>query len=546
MSTTRPQPNCTSKQCHDKIFLGAVLLGIVLMALHVIFNNYIDDDTAKYYAPMARAFAEGNYERAFYDMIPPLMPVIGGIVAKVLPLDAFSCLILISGLFFVASLYPLRRFLLNFVSPQLASWGCVAYICVPRLIDYAGAGLLTTGKLFFLIWAIVLIIDYAKEHKVSKLVWLGANLAGLSLIRGEGVIYIPFLFIWAVILLKKSIDPADKHRFRKFFIQTSRAAIIVGGVLLLCLSPRMYQMQREFGAPVLDSRQAGRFKETVRAVKRILGDDVKTTTDLSTVDKVETHTNIPPNVNADIDDSPLTPHNLRETLKRFLNGSYQIYLVFSIIGIILVICKKRWSSLHTFAITLIIFNAIIFIPIAIASRYYTINIIMFLPFTLVAVQSIYARCNSRNTLLLFRGVISLVLLVQVVKGSKHIRKKKYLFNEYKQVGEWINAHRSDFVKDTPVILPKNMMYQNYQPGTDLIIASRKVQTAYWAKADHIGLNDLVFDEQNFLKYIQGNKVDLIVAEANLLEYCSKGDYDAIITSSSAKSTIFKPASQQQK
>ena len=63
-----------------------------MVLMHVFLNNYIDDDTAKFYAPMARAFAAGNYERAFYPTIPPLMPVLGGLKAKLISFDGFNCL----------------------------------------------------------------------------------------------------------------------------------------------------------------------------------------------------------------------------------------------------------------------------------------------------------------------------------------------------------------------------------------------------------------------------------------------------------------------
>ena len=78
--------------------------------------------------------------------------------------------------------------MLNFMTGQHASYACLVYIAAPRLIRYSGAGLLMAVKLLFIVWSIVLIIDYAKKKRISQLIWLGINLGALSLIRGEGIL----------------------------------------------------------------------------------------------------------------------------------------------------------------------------------------------------------------------------------------------------------------------------------------------------------------------------------------------------------------------
>jgi len=304
----------------------------------------------------------------------------------------------------------------------------------------------------------------------------------------------------------------------------------------------MYQMQQSFGAPVLDSRQAGRFNQTVAAVKRIFSEKATDDNDLhkSTTSTGTADTLSPKNINADTDDgNPLTPKNLLESLKRFLSGSYQVYLVFAVMGIIIVIRRKQWSRYHSLAVSLVAYNLIIFVPIAIASRYYTINVILFMPFTILSLSVIYQQCKHRDAKRMFFALVAIAILVQIRKGTDHAWKAKYRSNEYKIVGEWINANRKQFIKDKPVILSGDLKSNNlYQPGTDLIIASRKVQTAYWANADHIGLNDLVFDQQIFLKYMKYNKVDVIAAEGAFTQFCSDANLNKVTTSVKTNYNLF--------
>jgi len=498
----------TEKLTPQRIFLIALMVTLVTTVGHVFFNNYPGDDVAKFYAPMARAFAEGNYERAFFPTIPPLMPVLGGLVAKIVSLDAFNCLIIVSGVFFSFTLFPLRRFLLNYLTPTHAAWGCLAFASAPRIIKYAGGGLLTSGRLFFMTWAIVLIIDYAKQRKVSQLVWLGINLAGLSLIRGEGILFIPFMFIWAVILLHRT--PNTEHRTPITFLEVLKATAVVGTVLVACISPRLYQTYQKSGTPALDERQAKFIGKIVGsstpAQRQIINKKAEKTNDVVFI-KTEPG-------------GPLAFDNVLESIERFFNGSYKIYFALAVIGLFFVVRRKQWQIEHTLAVTLVVFNAVVFIPIAIASRYYTINLILFLPFTIVGANEIYALCRNKKKELIFCLIVAVGLVVQVRKGSDRILKSKYRNNEYKIVGEWLNQNRESFRKEVPTILASERNSKNqYQPGSDLIIASRKVQTAYWAKADHISLNDIEFTVVGFDNYMTSNKVDVIVAEGQASDLC---------------------------
>lgn len=60
------------------LFVAALLLTV----LPVLLTGQPMRDVAARYAPMARAFAEGDWAFAFHPRIPPLFPLFAGVLAS--------------------------------------------------------------------------------------------------------------------------------------------------------------------------------------------------------------------------------------------------------------------------------------------------------------------------------------------------------------------------------------------------------------------------------------------------------------------------------
>ena len=170
-----------------------------------------------------------------------------------------------------------------------------------------------------------------------------------------------------------------------------------------------------------------------------------------------------------------------------------------------------------------------------------------MPLTIHALTEIFKICKKDEIKKAIKAVTLLALLIQVSKGSGHCWKNKYRNNEYKKTGEWINANRDKFVKRIPIRLSGGLETKHlYQPGTDLIIASRKVQTAYWAHADHISLNDIEFTKLGFKKYILDNEVDIVVAEGPKKRMCNDLSLSEVRETSGFQATIYTLKKQYSK
>ncbi len=81
-------------------------LALFICLLSLWMNVQITSDAARYYGPLAREFGEGNYQRAFFHMVPPLTPLLAGLLVKA-GIDAFAALKLVSCFFYLVAMRPL-------------------------------------------------------------------------------------------------------------------------------------------------------------------------------------------------------------------------------------------------------------------------------------------------------------------------------------------------------------------------------------------------------------------------------------------------------
>ena len=171
------------------MLLAAILVGTGVSLTHLIFFNGIDyRDTANVYAAMSRALLSGAYSEAFHPSIPCLNVLLSRIftLAGMSPDVALSA---VSCVFYVATIPFVYLLLKCFLPDEPAAFGSVLFACAPKIIRFSCAGLLDSGKIFFLVAALYCSCRLVRERFRSCRTALGFGLAlsGLSLVRSEGI-----------------------------------------------------------------------------------------------------------------------------------------------------------------------------------------------------------------------------------------------------------------------------------------------------------------------------------------------------------------------
>ncbi len=171
------------------MLLAAILLAAAISLTHLIFFNGIDyRDTANVYAAMSRALASGACAEAFHPSIPCLNVLFSRIftLAGMGPDVALSA---VSCVFYVATIPFVYLLLKRFLPDEPAAFGAVLFACAPKIIRFSCAGLLDSGKIFFLVAGLYFSCRLVRERFKSygTAVGFGAALGGLSLARSEGI-----------------------------------------------------------------------------------------------------------------------------------------------------------------------------------------------------------------------------------------------------------------------------------------------------------------------------------------------------------------------
>ncbi|MBR3506774.1 MAG: glycosyltransferase family 39 protein [Lentisphaeria bacterium] len=171
------------------MLFAAVLVGAAISLTHLIFFNGIDyRDTANVYAAMSRALVSGAYPEAFHPAIPSLNVILsrGLTLLGMAPDVAMSA---VSCMFYVATIPFVYLLLKCFLPDEPAAFGTVLFACAPKIIRFSCAGLLDSGKVFFLVAGLYFSCRLVREkfRSFGIAAGFGVALGGLSLARSEGI-----------------------------------------------------------------------------------------------------------------------------------------------------------------------------------------------------------------------------------------------------------------------------------------------------------------------------------------------------------------------
>ena len=449
-------------------------IGVFCSVLAVLFLAEPPNDVTTYYGRLTREFAAGNYDRAFYHMIPPLVPVLGGLVAKS-GVDAFTALKIVSSLFFLAGLWPFNRLMRRVLPAHLVPWACLLYVICPRLVRYGTMGSLESAKVFFLLLLFERAVSLRDGFSWKKTVVLGAGAAGLCLARGEGIFLLPAIFM--VILVA-----ACRQRRSSTGVCVGQAAVCSLNVILICLvlsAPWLAYQYKVVGVPSFDSRE-------VYAGAKILS-KVGLTEDPPRLKPVTVY-----GAKRELE-RPEDERTVLRDIREFFKGLYPAYLLIAVLGLFVI--RRGTGGTLTWIDGLcafvIFYNAGLFaVNSHITKRYVATTIPFILGWTTVGgswlvSRVLHARFRTRVLRRRMTTVgVTLFILVCIWDATLDIRPswppEPYVA---KEVGEWVGRNRSRLNVNPGPPLQSADWGVGYHTGKQPVIAGYTSQYSYWADAD---------------------------------------------------------------
>ncbi len=498
---------------HD-CFFSAVwfLLAFILALPLVICDTTPPTDSSYFYSPMIKAVADGDWEHAFWPMIPPLFSIIGGGFAKVSGVGAFTAAKLVSVLFFaltVIPLYKLHRLLFN---RKVANISVLLYLCCSRIMRYAGSGILDTGKLFFLTWVVYEVIVFVDRRSWTTVIRLAIASAGLALIRPEGSCLAPAILI---LLLLWELFQGEK-RFRPV------KSLIAGFLCLMMVSPWMYYQYQKTGYPVLNSVQV----PVVKAVASKLGG------------KSEASCPLPqePEAIQNVINRPLEHKVVRPVLrngiwdgmvKEVYKGLHPLYLILYLPVIFLRIRRKEFNGYEWFLLTIGILHTLFFIAATkglwTQKRYIIAVLPLFLGWASIGLLSLWSMLCKKATIKRFLPYLACFAIVGFyVNGLKDLRSssrkcKQDELNAFTQAVDWFKTESAKMLPaGSSALASTDRIYYN---SSKLKISCYNSKLVFMAGGTnvHPGKFRPILNYQDMLAIFKAKSVNFLVLTDRMLK-----------------------------
>lgn len=222
------------------------LCGIAVSASLLWINLIPADDTAMRYAPMARAFSEGNWAYAFHPHSGVYFPAISGGIAWMTGLNGFRACQIAALLFWGTAVIPLYFIILHLWNKrEIACLGSILYLSCSHLQRYVYDGLRDNGRslgLFLLVLGLLIFYDNRQSWRT---VWItAAGAALLTVLRVDG----PLIAVAGVLFFIIRDIAGNRWNCRR-----SAVLLILTATLVV---PQLYLNYRWSGYPVPNSRYA--------------------------------------------------------------------------------------------------------------------------------------------------------------------------------------------------------------------------------------------------------------------------------------------------
>ena len=470
----------------DKIFWMAFAVGVFLMLVFISYYTLLCNDAAGIYAKMVQQFAKGRYTYAFLPGIPPLMPVLSGLVAKI-GLGAYTAIKITSALFFLAGLFPLRAIMRRCLPEDLASWTCFIYVISFHIVKDVVMGRPFAFKMFFLLYSVYLIIRFAETCKIRHVLLLGVSLGLLALARAEGIFFLPFFALWFFILPHfKSYKKKNGLFFPSIIWRQIFGIILIFAVFTAVCLPQILYIYHDTGIPFTEKRVAESVKSKIDFVIAGMNKVKKDITDKNivkpiSIKKTKARSSI---AKPAVVQSAYVIH-LKQSLNNVLAGIYPFFLILIILGLIWMFKKRKYSIIDIFFASIILYNiALIYIGMKSIVEYRYISVTQPFEFgwAVLGAYFVYSwklfPIKKWNRLMLIAFIGAVIGLL--IDTTTYLRKQIINGDPSFVVGKWIGGHKNKFPS-------KKLMISGgvYDAGVLPVILSIYPQYSYWAKGDFL-------------------------------------------------------------
>ena len=150
----------------EGVFLFCVfVLTLLLYGPQIFLRDAVLRDVALRYAPMADAFAAGDFLYAFHPRVQSLHPLISGCICYLSGCPGFTGVQLSSLLFFGLCIFPLYNLLKTVFDRKIAEWGILLLPLASQVAQISVSGLRESHKMFALLLITLGIVTVFKERE---------------------------------------------------------------------------------------------------------------------------------------------------------------------------------------------------------------------------------------------------------------------------------------------------------------------------------------------------------------------------------------------
>ncbi|MCI5778632.1 MAG: glycosyltransferase family 39 protein [Lentisphaeria bacterium] len=377
-----------------RVFFLALGLGLALSLLSVFFSYDIYRDSAGVYAYFSREIGNGNFQDGWVGRVPMLNILLAGGLAA-LGMEAYKATIVVSCMFYILTLFPLRRYLERYLTPIQAAWGCVMFAAAPKLIRYSVSGLIDSSRYFFLILSLLCLFRVIDGRKIRDAVFLGLALGGLSVSRGEEFIFAGMILfvLWLAPFIVKDNPERSFSRRRGFALTLASAVVWFVSISPFCLLNLHYE--HVFATDVRIADCVNRGERQQKPALYETGD---------------AHHDKPFGKRAE------------KTLRDVFRGGYELYWFFSIVGCIWLLKYGKWRWEFSLIWLIFILHSLIYLAVSTAYRYSIYLIPLFMPFSVTGVALLWKKMEQISFWRYLKPamtlVLALIVVLQVINGMK--------------------------------------------------------------------------------------------------------------------------------
>jgi len=483
-----------------------LIAATVSVVLSVFLVNDPPNDVAFYYGRMVLQFADRNWAGAFHHMIPPLVPAMAGLIASV-GVPAYMALKIVSGVFMLLSFYPLFRIVEHLYNRQWAQWACLLMLLCPRLLRYSTRGLLENAKVFFLLLLSWTMLMWPHWSWKRRSIVLGLGVAGLSLVRGEGVILAAGFVAFAILL---SLKQPGQQRRQSLLALTTAILLALG----LCLPWLCYEKQIT-GYWSLDSRQIYQ----AQAMLSRFG---------FAATPVSLYPEPVPGIEALIPEQRSNQLTWGRNLRQVWTGLFPPYALLAIIGIFR--HRRQWCWIDTLFAGIIVGNAAIFASSGYITSRYIIPTVPFLLLwvldggtaALTLLKSQLARWLTPPQQQRIFGVVgTLVAAVCLFDGLNKLRPSWPLQPDAPRlIGNYIAEHRDQLQFNPAPPLTSGTWGTEYFTGKYPVLMGNAPAVAFWSDSDYVSLSSHhQYSYAALVETARRYNVDLLAITSKFLRRC---------------------------